>query len=96
MEFRTEVEGVDARTLEVVRKCMEFTTRIRQVSFGQLGNNDAATLDADLESVQFGGNLPQAVVGVVQTFDDAGMTGIVKPMSAQEQVKSPERVGNLG
>ena len=72
---------------------MKFATRIRQVPFGQLWNNDAAALDAHLESVQFGGDLTQAVVGLVETLNDARVRGIVKTMSAQEPVKGARERG---
>ena len=65
-------------------------------ALSQHWNNDAAALDAHLQSVQFGRDLTQAVVGVVETLNDARVRGIVETMSAQEQVETAERMGNLG
>jgi hypothetical protein len=87
---------VDARSLQVGGEGVEFTTRIRQVPFGQLRDNDASALNPYFQSVQFGGYFAQTVVGVVETFDDARVSGIVKPMGAQEQVETTERMRNLG
>ena len=66
---------------------MEFAASVGEVSFADLGDDDAATLGANLEAAQIGGGAAQGFVGEVEAVLDARVSGAIKAMGTEEQVE---------
>ncbi len=74
---------------------MEFSANVGQVPFVQLGNDDAAAFDANLEAVQGGGSAAKPVIRLIQTVEDAWMGKIVEATGAKKEIEGAQRLGNF-
>lgn len=95
MKFHAKKEGMNAGALQIAGQRVELAARVGQVALVQLGHNDPATFDANFQAVQSDGGGAQSVVGLVEAIEHARVGRIIKPVSAQQQVKSAQRLRNL-
>ena len=75
---------------------MEFAASVGEVSFADLGDDDAAALGANFEAAQIGGGAAQGFVGEVEAVLDARVSGAIKAMGTEEQVEFTQGQDSVG
>jgi len=95
MEFRGEVDGLNAGALKIAGQGMKFAARIGQMAFGNFSDDDAAAFGADFHAAEVGSDTEQGVVSGIETVENTGMRGLIQTMSAKEEVKFAEGADGL-
>jgi hypothetical protein len=82
--------------LQIGSESVELAARVGQVSFADLGDDDAAAFGTDFETAEVGGGAAKGFVGCVEAVLDARVGGAVKAMGAEEQVEFAQCLDGIG
>jgi hypothetical protein len=96
MKPAREEQCVKSRALQIRSESGHFALHVGQVPLSQLGNDHAASLNFNLNAVQFDSKGAQGLVGILQTLEAAGMILVVKPIGADQEMKLPQGAMQIG
>ena len=96
IEFGSEPEGLDSGALQFGGKGVEFAARVGEVSFTDLGDDDAAAFGPNFQSTEVGSRAAQRFVGNVKAVLNARVRGAVKAMGAKEQMEFADSLDGVG
>jgi len=75
---------------------VEFASGVREVSFADLGDDDAAAFGTNFQATQVGGGAAQGFVGDVEAVLNARVSGAIEAMGAKEQVEFADGLDSVG
>src|SRR5436309_8209362 len=95
MEFLQESQRVDSGALQVDRKRLHFSARVRQVSVADSRRHQTAAFHANLQPAQKFGNVADGIVSTVQAIEPEWMILLVKAFRPYQQMKVAKCVLNF-
>ena len=96
IKFGSEPEGLDSGALQFGGKSVEFAASVGEVSFADLGDDDAAAFGTNFETTEIGGSAAQGFVGDVEAVLNARVSSAVKAMGAEKEMEFAHGLDGIG